>query len=77
MADLGETVEEITVIEKGRKGLIEEISSHNPYQGFRSYYRVRIEGRAARTFVTPEEALEYYNLNTGEFASGEQIRGLR
>ncbi len=77
MPDIGDTVEEINIIEKGRTGLIEEIASHNPYQGFRSYYRVRFTGKAARTFVTAEEALDYYFLNAGEYASGEQINGLR
>jgi len=77
MSDVGDTVEEINIIEKGNHGLIEEIASHNPYQGFRSYYRVRFTGKPPRTFVTPEEALEYYYLTAGEFASGEQINGLR
>ncbi len=77
MGDVGDTVEEINIIEKGRNGLIEEISSYNPYQGFRAYYRVRLSGRPPRTFITPEEAVEFYNLNAGEFASGQQIKGLR
>ncbi|MCW5828773.1 MAG: hypothetical protein KIT79_05605 [Deltaproteobacteria bacterium] len=77
MAGVGDTIDEVNVIEKGRRGLVEEVASWNPYQGFRSYYRVKLHGRAARTFITPEEALDYYFLNAGEFDAGEQIQGVR